>query len=301
MQETLDTLAQDFFVYLEAEKGYSPLTVKAYRSDLSQLFVFLQETKRASHVADVTTKIVREWVVQMRKQGLGANSIGRHIYSLKSFWNYLLDCDLVEHDPVRRISIPKRPKRLPRYLTTDELRQLLEAARSHRTMYCSKRDYAMMATLAFTGIRRGELLNLRLEHVDLSEGTLRVEDGKGRKTRVIPLLADASAAIEDWLTIRRDKGHDYLFTTTHGNRIYPSRMQVIWKNVLRRSGIAKSGVTMHTLRHSFATLLLRSGQCDLPSLQCLLGHSRLDTTAIYLHVGPQQLREAVQGHPLARR
>jgi len=288
-------------VYLEAEKGYSPLTIKAYRSDLSQLFAFLQETRRAPQVAEVTTKIVREWVVQMRRDGLGANTIGRHIYSLKSFWNYLLDCEAVEHDPLRRIAIPKRPQRLPRYLTPEELQLLLEAARNHRTLYCAKRDYAMMATLAFTGIRRGELLNLGLEHVDLAEGTLRVEDGKGRKTRVLPLLTQAGTAIEDWLCVRRDKGHDYLFTTTHGNRIYPSRMQVIWRNVLRRSGITKSGVTIHTLRHSFATLLLRSGQCDLASLQMLLGHSRLDTTAIYLHVGPQQLREAVQGHPLARR
>ena len=286
-------------MYLEAEKGYSPLTIKAYRSDLSHLFGFLQETKRSLRAREVTTQVVREWVVRLRQGGRGANTVGRHIYSLRSFWRYLLDCEAVEHDPLRRIALPKRPQRLPRYLTCEELQRLLEAARNHRTLYCARRDYAMMATLALTGIRRGELLNLRLEHVDLAEGTLRIEDGKGRKTRLLPLLAEAGAAIEQWLRVRRDKGHDYLFTTTQGNRIYPSRMQVIWRNVLRRSGITKSGVTMHTLRHSFATLLLRSGKCDLVSLQRLLGHSRLDTTAIYLHVGPQQLREAVQGHPLS--
>ncbi|MEA3400179.1 MAG: tyrosine-type recombinase/integrase, partial [Armatimonadota bacterium] len=174
------------------------------------------------------------------------------------------------------------------------------AAGEHRMEYCRRRNYAIIATFAFTGVRRGELLGLMLDDVDLIEGTLRIEDGKGRKTRVLPLLDDAGEAIAKWLEVRRDKGHDYLFTTTHGNRIHPSRLQIIWKGILERSGITKRGVTMHTLRHTFATLLLRSGQCDLASLQKLLGHSRLDTTAIYLHVGPQQLRDAVKGHPLAR-
>ena len=300
MQETLNTLAQDFFVYLEAERGCSPLTTTAYRSDLSQLFAFMQQTGRALRPSELITQVVREWIVQMRRDGLGPNTIGRHIYALRSFWSYLLDCELVAHDPLRRVSVPKRPQRLPNYLTSDEVQQLLDAAANSRTEYCRRRDYAIIATFAFTGIRRGELLNLRLDDVDLTEGMLRVEAGKGNKTRLIPLVAEVVEAIERWLEVRRDKGHDYLFTTTHGHRIHPSRMQVIWGNTLARSGINKRKVSMHTLRHSFATLLLRSGQCDLASLQLLLGHSRLDTTAVYLHVGGQQLRQAVQGHPLAR-
>jgi len=301
VQETLNTLAQDFFVYLEAEKGYSPLTTTAYRSDLSQLFAFMQHTGRALLPAEVTTKVVREWIVSMSRDGLSPSSIGRHIYALRSFWGYLLDSEVVEHDPMRRVSVPKRPQRLPNYLTADELQQLLDAAAAHRTEYCRRRDYAIIATFAFTGIRRGELLALRMGDVDLSEGMLRVEAGKGNKTRLVPLVPDAIEAIQRWLKVRRTKGHDHLFTTTHGNRIHPSRIQVIWSNTLARSGITKSRVSMHTLRHSFATLLLRSGQCDLAALQLLLGHSRLDTTAVYLHVGGQQLRQAVAGHPLARR
>jgi len=300
VQETLTTLAQDFFVYLEAERGYSPLTVSAYRSDLHQLFEFMQENTVALEPDQVTTRTVREWIVHLRRRDLSANTIARHIYSLKSFWNYLLDFESVEGDPLRTISPPKRPERLPTYLNEDELARLLEAAAEHRMEYCRRRNHAIIATFAFTGVRRGELLRLTLNDVDLVEGTLRIEDGKGRKTRVLPLLEDAGEAIAEWLAVRRDNGHDYLFTTTHGNRIHPSRLQIIWRGILERSGITKRGVTMHTLRHTFATLLLRSGRCDLASLQKLLGHSRLDTTAIYLHVGPQQLREAVNGHPLAR-
>lgn len=286
-------------MYLEAERGYSPLTVAAYRSDLSQLFAFLQQSRQELSVAAVSTQTVRRWIVDLRRRGLSSNSVARHIYSLKSFWRYLLDFEIVDHDPLRQGSPPKRPERLPTYLNESELRQLLRAAAEHRSEYCALRTHAVIATFAFTGIRRGELLALRLQDIDLTEGTLRVEDGKGGKTRVLPLLPEAGRAIAAWLTVRRDRGHDFLFTTTHGNRLHPSRLQIIWRSILERSGITKRGVTMHTLRHSFATMLLHR-QVGLASLQRLLGHSRLDTTAIYLHAGPQQLRQAVEGHPLAR-
>ena len=134
--------------------------------------------------------------------------------------------------------------------------------------------------------------------MDLREGVLRVRYGKGRKSRVIPLVAEVVEAVKDWLAFRRTKGHDFLFTTMRGNRIYASRLQVIWRAVLERSGITRAGVTLHTLRHSMATPLLQSGKADPVAIQHLLGHSRLDTTGIYLHVVPTQLRSAGQVHPL---
>jgi len=299
VQETLTTLAQDFLVYLEAERGCSPLTITAYQSDLSQLFEFMQQIGVAPIPSDVTTSLIHSWVVHMKRRDLSGSTIRRHVYALKSFWTFLLDFDHVSHDPTRRVATPKRRKGLPNYLNEDELRLLIAAAADHRVDYCRRRNRAIIATFAFTGVRRGELLSLRLPDVDLIDQTVRIEDGKGGKTRILPLLDDACEALQQWLDVRRDTGHDYLFTTTHGNRIHASRLQIIWRDILQRSGIKKPRVTMHTLRHTFATLLLRSGRCDLASLQKLLGHSRLDTTAIYLHVGPQQLREAVDGHPLA--
>ena len=156
----------------------------------------------------------------------------------------------------------------------------------------------MMATLIFTGMRRGELINLRVGDVSLSERAVTVR-GKGGKMRVIPLVEEVVEAIRDWLEFRpEDCGHDYLFTTTQGNRIYPSRMQRIWKPILQRSGIEAEGVSLHTLRHSMATLLLQSGECSLVEIQRILGHSRLDTTAVYLHVNEGELRKAVMAHPL---
>ena len=176
---------------------------------------------------------------------------------------------------------------------------MLDATLEQRTVFCAFRDYAVMATFVYTGVRRGELLNLKVGDADLGTRTLRIVRGKGKKTRIIPMVDELKQAFSDWLECRRSRRHDYLFTTNRGNRIYPTRLQIIWKNTLNRSGINRSGVSMHTLRHSFATLLLQTGNADLVSIQHLLGHSRLDTTAIYLHVGAQQLREAIAAHPLA--
>ena len=124
-----------------------------------------------------------------------------------------------------------------------------------------------------------------------------IRDGKGGRARSVPLVADAVQAVDDWLEFRPECGHDYLFATTHGNRIYATRLQIIWKRVLRDSGITRPAVSLHTLRHSAATLLLQNG-VDLVSIQQILGHTRLDTTAVYLHVGGTELRKAVAAHPL---
>ena len=295
----MKTLAQDFAVYLEAELGYSPLTASSYRYDLWQFFDFLQQQDITLAPEKVTTPLVRKWVVEMHHRGLSNATVGRHLHALRSFWRYLLDCGYVDHDPVAKVSVPKRERRLPKYLGADDLRKLLAAAEHSRSVLCGFRNHAMMATLIFTGMRRGELINLQLGDVSLSERSVTVW-GKGAKARVIPLVDEALEPVRDWMELRPDhNSHSYLFTTTHGNRIYPSRMQRIWKTILQRSGIEREGVSLHTLRHSLATLLLQSGECSLVEIQRILGHSRLDTTAIYLHVNEGELRNAVTAHPLA--
>ena len=300
MQGKLDTLAQEFLQYIEAELGYSPLTVIAYRSDLTQFFTHLQQVDRAADVRSLSLQNARSWVVAMHRRGLSANSTARRVAALKSFCRYLHDQHHIRDSEIARLKSPARVRSLPRYLSQDELVLLCDAALRQRTAYGAFRDYAIISVLIFTGIRRGELLDLQVGDISLRERTLRVNKGKGNKTRIVPLVNEVVEAVEDWLSFRRTKGHDYLFTTIRGNRVYPSRLQTIWKSVLGRSGVSRAGVTLHTLRHSMATLLLHSGTADLVAIQHLLGHSRLDTTGIYLHVVPSQLREAVEGHPLAR-
>jgi len=299
VQVKLYTLAEEFLLYLEAERGCSPLTITSYRSDLTQFFTHLQEVGAPDGAASLSLTNARSWVVAMHRAGLSPNSTGRRVSALKSFCRYLHDQGHTEQNEIARLTAPARVQTLPTYLSEDELRSLMGAALDQRVAYNAFRDYAMLSVLVFTGLRRGELLNLRMGDADMIERSLRVRHGKGKKMRIVPLVDEAIQAIEDWLAFRRTKGHDYLFTTVRGNRIHPSRLQAIWKRILVRSGVTRPGVSLHTLRRSMATLLLQSGRADLVAIQRLLGHSRLDTTGIYLHVVPGQLREAVEGHPLA--
>lgn len=169
---------------------------------------------------------------------------------------------------------------------------------AYRSALCLLRDYALMAVAIFSGVRRAELINLQLGDVDLTERALRV-NGKGGRWRIVPLAEEARRAVADWLEFRpADCGHDHLFTTTRGNRIHPSGMQRIWRSILRRSSVRREGVSLHTLRHSCATLLLQTRTCDIAQIQRILGHSRLDTTAVYLHIDQDDLRAAMDAHPL---
>ncbi len=298
MQGQLCSLVTEFLQYLEAEKGYSRLTVTSYQSDLRQFLAHLSDAEVPAELAALTLANARTWVVAMHRRGLSPNSVGRRVAAIRSFSRYLAEESYLEHDPLLRLSAPARVRAIPECLTPEELAALRDAALNQRVAYNAFRDHAIISLLIFTGARRGELLNLRMGDVDLEQGILRIQRGKGRKSRAIPLVAEAVEAVQDWLAFRRTKGHDYLFSTLFGNRIYPSRLQVIWKAILERSGITKPGVSLHTLRHSMATALLRPGKVDLVTLQHLLGHSRLDTTGIYLHVDGADLRKAVEAHPL---
>jgi site-specific recombinase XerD len=295
----MHTLTREYLLYLQAEKGCSPLTASAYRSDLTQLFTHLQQIYGVAKPGAVTVDMVRSWIVSMHQRGLCSNSMARRICAVKGFWKYLCDRKMASPSVMAQISTPRRERNLPTYLNEGDLQALLRASLQQRTALCAFRDYAILATFIYTGIRRAELLNLKLGDMDPNGKSLRVEHGKGRKTRVIPMVDELVSALEDWLEYRPRCDHDYLFTTNRGNRIYATRLQTIWRKTLERSEITRRGVSMHTLRHSFATLLLQSGQADLVSIQQLLGHSRLDTTAIYLHVGDPQLRAAIAAHPLA--
>jgi site-specific recombinase XerD len=184
-------------------------------------------------------------------------------------------------------------------LTVEELELLLRAAGDHRDPIVAARDHAIISVLVFTGMRRGELLALRLTDVCAATQTMHIRNGKGGKGRVIPLAEEVLGPLARWLEVRPGGRTDALFTTTQGNRIHPTRLQIIWRRVLRDSGITRDGVSLHTLRHSFATLLLRNG-ADLVTIQELLGHTRLDTTAVYLHLAGDDTRRGILKHPLVK-
>ena len=183
---------------------------------------------------------------------------------------------------------------MPPYLSAQECAALLVAAERQGSVLLAFRDKAALATLIFSGVRRGELLNLRVRSVDLGDEKLVVEKGKGNKTRVLPLVPRLHQALADWLELRPACEHDFLFTTQWGARMSKRGLT----SALRGARITKPAITLHSLRHSFACLLLQNG-CDLFSLSKMLGHTRLDTTAVYLQATVEHLRSALACHPLS--
>lgn len=288
----------EFIAYLDLECGRSPQTLSAYTSDFRQFSECLSETGRAASVEAVDRQAVRAYIAWLRRRDLSASSINRRLSSLRSFWRYLRDNAHTERDPFVRVSVPKRPRSLPVCLTAPEAEALLQAAEQQPSVHNAFRDRAALSVLLFTGLRRAELLALRLPDVDAAEGTLRVEHGKGDKARLVPLGERSLLALRDWLELRPDCGHDYCFTSIARRPLGVKGLVGLLRRALERAGVDRPGVVLHSLRHTCATLLLQGG-CDLHSLQCLLGHARLDTTAGYLSLTMRDLRHAVSRHPLA--
>ncbi|MBU0609250.1 MAG: tyrosine-type recombinase/integrase, partial [Armatimonadetes bacterium] len=157
-----------------------------YRSDLCLFHHLLSARSEPVQVVDINAAAARSWMLEMKGRGLSNGTIARRVHALRSFWRFLQDTDTVDDDRLRKLSTPKRERKLPAYLRAEELRALLETARSHSDSFVAARDYALLAVAVYTGVRRSELLGLRLGDVDLT-GKLMVVRGKGGKWRALPL------------------------------------------------------------------------------------------------------------------
>jgi len=294
----IEPLYKEFLTYLSVERNCSPLTIEAYRSD-SRLFLrFLEEGGLEAEVEAIAKPVLRQYVVWLRERGLKPSSVARRLHSLRSFWHYLWDSDYTETNPFGRLTLPRQPHSLPVYLSEDECRQLIEAAGQQKSEFLACRDQALLTFLIFTGARRGEVLNLTWEEVDLQQGTVRFVAAKGDKTRVLPLAERVVESLRQWQELRPVCQHRHLFTTPWGARLGKRGLASALQRALQAAGIDRPNITPHKLRHSFACLLLTNG-ADLHCLQQMLGHSRLDTTGVYLHATAENLREAIDKHPLS--
>lgn len=292
----IEDVAREFFVYLDAEKGCSPSTIEAYRSDLKLFLAFLQEDSCPAEVERVAPDVLRRYLASMSAAGLSASTRGRRLYALRSLWQYLETADLVTENPCRKVSAPRRSQHLPNHLTADECARLLAACDDSHYVDLAFRDRALLAVLIYQGLRRAEVLGLQLGDVDLEEMTLLVRRGKGGTSRLLPLAESAADALADWQEMRPDCASSALFTTRGGHPMSIKDLQRMFRRTVARAGL-REGITLHTLRHTFATLLLREG-VDVRTLQRLLGHASIETTALYLHLDTEDLRGAIGRHPL---
>jgi len=295
----LDELHNEFLSYLEVERNCSPSTIATYGYSFRTFLRFLSHHGLAPTLDNIDRSVARRYVVWLHSRGLKPATVALRLNSLRSFWNYLRESEYTQTDPFFRIFLRKRAGRTPSHLTLDEAERLLAAAEQQEDLFNAFRDTAVLTVMLYTGVRRNELLALTLDDLDLAGGTVRIASGKGGKSRVLPLLPPACTAVADWLELRPACEHERVFTSKWGAPLSKNGLASLLKRALGASGITKSGVTLHSLRHTFACLMLQSG-CDLYSLQRMLGHSRLDTTAGYLHATAEDLRAAAAKHPLNR-
>jgi integrase/recombinase XerD len=288
---------QLFLDYLSVEKGLSANTILSYGRDLKKHLHFLKKEKTDWAQADEET--LARFIHHQSQAGLQARSLARLISALKSFYRFLLLDGLVKKDPAANLTSPKTWMTLPKYLTVQEVEDLLRQP-DDKDLH-GLRDKAMLEVLYAAGLRVSELIQLKPKDLNLDDGYL-ICHGKGGKERVVPLGRSAATVTKRYMEEARPqlqkKPAEALFLTRLGDRFTRQGFWKMLREYARKAGLA-SKISPHILRHSFATHLLERG-ADLRSVQLMLGHSQITTTQIYTHVSRERLRQVYEKyHPRA--
>ncbi len=300
MQEQI----QQFLDYLDAEKGYSINTLAAYQNDLSQFLIFLQQLpieQRPQTWDDVTRDHIVSYILEMKEREYASSTVARKVAAVKSFFKFLESTGQISFNPAKDMETPRAEKHLPATISAEDVDRLLEAPAGDSP--AALRDRAMLELLYATGLRVSELVALNVSDVNLEEGTVRCM-GKGKKERILPIYDRARNALAEYVYEGRPKllgehnDEPALFLNRRGTRLTRQGLWLIIKRYVEVVGIQEN-VTPHTLRHSFATHMLRGG-ADLRAVQQMLGHANISTTQIYTQVTPDRMREVYdETHPRA--
>jgi len=317
-QQRLKIMAGRFSEWLEAI-NYSPKTRVNYTRDVKGFVDWLAENTSINSLAEVTPAHLQQYQIALynferhdnepatkekEAKRLSVGTQANRLAAVRKFFSWLLSEQQIAYNPASTLQLPKQPHRLPRgVLTKAEARRLIEATPT--TKGRDIRDRAILEVLYATGIRRAELLGLTIYDADLQTATLRV-DGKGNRTRIVPLTQSAIAALKLYLeearaVFAREAGQVRLFVSTRsGGPLDDDDIVRIVRKAATRAGIKKH-VTPHTLRHTCATHLLK-GRADIRQIQKLLGHRRLSSTEVYTRVELSDLAEVIaRCHPREKR
>ena len=279
-----DFAVSEFLAYLQGYRHYSSWTVGAYRIDLREFREFLvTQEGRVPAPSEITRPQVVAW--GLRLTGMKPLTIRRKYGCLSSFFSFLQDMGYCQSNPARRPPLPKVSLNLPTVLSAEQVQALLSAAQipEHRLL---------VLLLLSTGLRRSEAASITLDQLDLENRQLRVR-GKGNKERLVPLTAEVVEAIQKHLASREPTACKHLFISrVTGEPLTGGGVYKVIRPLLKRAGLEGQGITPHKLRHTFATHLVRNG-VDVRTVQELLGHSDLGTTAKYLHSDGQAKQAAV--------
>ena len=299
----LTTLVDSFFVYLESEKNMAQFTIKSYNSDWADFCNFLEKEMALDlgslDIADIDHSTIRRYLVYLNEKGLAKSTTARRLAALRSFYSYLLRKEIIDRNPLRNVSTPKIPKKLPKYLEQNEMMQVLEQPSASKDT--GIRDKAILELLYGAGLRVSELVGLDLENIDIAYGYVRAY-GKGGRERLVPIGRAAAAALDRYVTEARTrwncKNSKALFLNKKGGRMSDRSIRNIVRKYCVLAG-TKEIISPHGFRHSFASHLLDNG-ADLRVVQELLGHKKISSTQIYTHVSRSKLRKVYHlTHPRA--
>ncbi len=298
----MHTAIDGFLRYLKIERNASELTLKSYSEDFNSLLdYFLDRVGSVPSPAEVHTAMLRGYVSYLHECQYAKTTMARRLASLRSFFRYCQREQLVSTNPAKALRTPRTGRKLPHFLTAEQIIKLLEAPPANEPE--GIRDRAILETMYSAGLRVAELVGLDLESWDRDANILRVL-GKGRKERIAPVGRHASKALDHWLAIREpsldapQEDKDALFLNRFGERLTTRSIGRMLEKYLKITGLDRH-TTPHTLRHTFATHLLDGG-ADLRSVQEMLGHKSLTTTQIYTHVSTRRLKDTYEkAHPHA--
>ncbi|WP_418537415.1 tyrosine-type recombinase/integrase [Odoribacter laneus] len=288
-----------FLSYLENVKRYSPHTLLAYKEDLGQFLDYCATINEVNDFPDVTSKMVREWMVIEMSKGRKATTTRRKLSVLRTLFKYLMREGRLVEDPTETIILPKTGRRLPVFVPDYQMDEILDSE-DLQGGFPEVRDRLVLLMAYCTGMRRSELVGLKIRDIDFAGKSL-VITGKGNKQRLIPLANELIADMQVYLEFRKKqitREHGYFFITDKGAPVYD---KFIYRLVVRCLGkvTTSSKRSPHVLRHTFATQLLNNGAC-IEAIRALLGHSDLSATQVYTHNSFENLIKVFnQAHPRA--
>ena len=287
-----------FLDYLSLEKNYSKHTLIAYHKDLLGFREFALSEFDFSEINNVSYAIIRSWIVKLVGDGVSNRTINRKISSLRTYYRFLLKIGDIEVSPLVKHKVLKTTKKLQVPFSEKEIEDVLEILKGENS-FLGLRNKLIVELFYSTGMRRGELVNLKLNDISDSQKTIKVL-GKRKKERLIPLLPSALSTIASYLGYRKDlsslKDVDYLLLTEKGTKIYETLVYRVINNYFSKAS-EKVKKSPHILRHSFATHLLNEG-ADIKSVKELLGHSSLASTQIYANNSISKLKQVYKNtHP----
>lgn len=295
-KKTITDIVKSYARYLKLERNYSPNTLAAYQNDLSWLLSFCEQQEM--NPLDMQLEDLQHFAVQLHEHQIGPTSQARILSGIRSFYKYLLLSGEIEQDPTELLESPHLGERLPEVLSTDEINQIQKSIDLSKPE--GQRNKTIIEVLFSCGLRVSELVNLKLSNLYLEEGFVRVM-GKGSKERLVPISSKAIRELKYWFVDRnlmkiQQGEEDYVFLNRRGKHLTRTMILIMLKRQAVAAGITKT-ISPHTLRHSFATELLKGG-ADLRAIQAMLGHESIGTTELYMHIDTTTLREEIlQHHP----